>query len=370
MHIVHIVEATATGTLAMVRLAANAQAERHQVTVIFSRRPETPRDMERYFHPAVRLMPLAMAPRKAIGALYRLRAYLAQHREAVVHCHSSFAGFLGRLALWGRPNPCFYSPHCIAFMREDLTPGRRRLFVALERIACRARSHYLACSASEAGAIAAALPRARVTTVDNALDPPPGAAEAARPEPLGARAGTGEGRWAVVGVGGLRPQKDPEAFGALAAAFSGAKDPAFLWLGDGPGERRARLEAQGVRVLGWQAPEAVAERLRRCQIFISTSRWEGMPVAVLEALAAGMVVLARDCSGNRDVIRHGENGLLYRTAGEAEAHLGRLLAEPAYAEKLAAPGPEEIRRYFMPAHYAERLALAYRQGLEDGSAYA
>ena len=354
----------------MVRLAANAQVEHHQVTVLFSRRPETPSDIESHFHREVRLLPLAMAPRHAFQALRRLRGFFTQDPDAVVHCHSSFAGFLGRLALLGRPNPCFYSPHCIGFMRQDLTPGRRRLLVALERFASLSRSHYLACSRSEAEAIAAALPRARGTTVDNALELLPGADACDGAEPAEVRFTGGEAPWAVLGVGGLRPQKDPEAFGALAGAFTAPGDPTFLWLGDGPQEPRARLEAQGVHVLGWQAPAAVARRLRQGQIFVSTSRWEGMPVAVLEALAAGMVVLARNCAGNRDVIRHGENGLLFTTVAEAEGQLRRLLAEPAYAAQLAAPGPEEVRRYYTPAHYAERLARAYDQGLGEGTARA
>lgn len=68
-----------------------------------------------------------------------------------------------------------------------------------------------------------------------------------------------------------------------------------------------------------------ADEMARARILVAPSRWEGSPYAVLEALAAGLNVIASDCPGNRELIRDGENGRLF--AVEDDEALAKLLVE-------------------------------------------
>lgn len=105
-----------------------------------------------------------------VRTVFRLRATLTALGPDVVHLHSSFAGFLGRLStLFALPKAAFfYSPHCISFMRRDISTVKRLAFVGLERIACARTCLYVACSESEGRAIRAWL-RQPVVVIENAV---------------------------------------------------------------------------------------------------------------------------------------------------------------------------------------------------------
>ena len=87
---------------------------------------------------------------------------------------------------------------------------------------------------------------------------------------------------------------------------------------------------------------------------LSTSRWEGMPLAVLEAMAHGLPAVATDVVGNRDAVRHGETGFLY-PEGEAEAAaaaLCRLADEPDLRRNMGERAGGYVRR----RHDARKMA--------------
>jgi glycosyltransferase involved in cell wall biosynthesis len=108
-------------------------------------------------------------------------------------------------------------------------------------------------------------------------------------------------------------------------------------VGDGP--RRQAWQAQAgrlgladqVQFHGWAARPALPAWYRRAHLFVFPSFEEGMPNALLEALASGLPLLATDIYGNRALVRPGENGLLV-PPGDAAAlaqALATLLADPA-----------------------------------------
>jgi glycosyltransferase involved in cell wall biosynthesis len=127
----------------------------------------------------------------------------------------------------------------------------------------------------------------------------------------------------VVAVGRLEPQKNPLAMiDAFAQAFSGDRHEHLLMAGDGSLREDARMQAAesgvGARVhfLGVQAE--VADILAASDVFALSSDWEGTPLAVMEAMAAGLPVVATAVGGVRELAPDGITGLL-APAGDTRA---------------------------------------------------
>ena len=139
----------------------------------------------------------------------------------------------------------------------------------------------------------------------------------------------------VVSVARLDPQKDPLALiAAFAKALAGDPRAHLLLAGDGSLREAARQQAASlclaarVHFLGVQAD--VAGILSAADVFALSSSYEGNPMAVMEAMAAGLPVVATAVGGVPDIVAHGETGLLV-PAGDRDAFaasLGRLAADP------------------------------------------
>lgn len=142
-------------------------------------------------------------------------------------------------------------------------------------------------------------------------------------------------RGPIVAVGRLVHQKNHALFLRAAAELSRrVTDLRFVIVGDGP--LRAQLEAQA-RELGIATAVTFAgERddvdaiVRSASLFWLTSRWEGMPNVVLEALASGVPVIATDVGGTRELIRSGVDGFVVAEGdgGAFVTHSQLLLTQP------------------------------------------
>ncbi|AIO68372.1 glycosyltransferase [Burkholderia oklahomensis] len=361
MKIVQVLESSATGTLSMVCLIANRLArEGHDVHVVYSIRPDTPADFHALFDATVKLRHIQMKGVPLPPALLELRRTLIGIGPDVVHLHSSFAGFLGRIAsLFAlRRTAFFYSPHCISFMRRDISAIKRLAFVVLERIACVKRCLYIACSDSERDAVRAHL-RQPVVVVENAVGAMPPPVDA---DPADAR----EPVLQVVTVGGIRPQKNPQLFAEIARRLHGPR-MRFTWIGDGDAALKAELRDAGVEVAGWLGRAEVVARLRRVDVYLSTSSWEGMPVSVIEAMLIGLPVVASACAGNVDVIRHLQTGAIFRGADDAVELLASIDRDAALRARLAVVAQREARERFGEERFFRQLAPVYAAHLARAS---
>ena len=120
----------------------------------------------------------------------------------------------------------------------------------------------------------------------------------------------------IATVGNLRPVKGHDVLIDAAAEVLGRDDKVyFLLIGDGPQRQsirerivQRRIDDKHILLLG-QHPE-VADLLRYCDLFVSPSHNESFGLAVLEAMAVGLPVIATDSAGPRSLIEHGHNGLL------------------------------------------------------------
>lgn len=340
----------------MVCLAANHfAANGHKINVVYSPRPETPPDLASLFHQDVQLHALPMGPKALPNGFFEVRRKLKELDPNVLHMHSSFAGFIGRMATigWRSDLRALYSPHCISFMRTDISHAKKIIFILLEAIASKGRGSYLACSRSEAQAIEHSLKKPAIL-LENAVDVEYFIRECSqRPTTSQLHAPV-----TVVTAGGIRPQKGFHLFAEIAQRLSGGGFK-FIWIGDGDNASKSVLEDAGVHVTGWRTRQQVRDAFHSSDIYLSTAAWEGMPISVIEAMAARLPVMANRCAGNVDVIEDGVNGLLFSGSDEAVSGLERLRRDSSLHSYLAEAGEQAARQRFAQDRFLRELEHIY-----------
>jgi glycosyltransferase involved in cell wall biosynthesis len=272
----------------------------------------------------------------------------------VVHLHSSKAGLAGRLALRGRRPPVIFQPHSWSWFAVD---GRKRAAsLAWERAGARWAEVVLCCSESERaeGAAAGVRPRAwRVVT--NAVD-----VERFSPGPSSVGVGSGDGP-VVVCAGRLtmRQKGQDVLLQAWPVVIAEVPTARLVFVGDGPD--RAALESlarglAGVSFAG-EVPEVVPW-LRAATVVAQPSRYEGLSLSVLEALACGKPVVATDAVGMREVIADAGAVVPLEDSAALAAALVIRLRDPA---RVAAEGERAreraVSRYSRSAWRESMLAV-------------
>jgi glycosyltransferase involved in cell wall biosynthesis len=179
------------------------------------------------------------------------------------------------------------------------------------------------------------------------------------------------GKHRIVAVGRLGKEK---GFDLLIRAFAGVAREHPGWeltiLGEGPerGALAGEIERSGIagRV---DLPGRTADAegvLRRSDLFVLSSRYEGFPNALCEAMACGLPVVAFDCrSGPATIVRDGLDGVLVpaEDVGALSAAMARLMADPSARRRMGAAAVEVSDRFAV-----ERIAALWERILVDGTA--
>jgi len=154
--------------------------------------------------------------------------------------------------------------------------------------------------------------------------------------------GLAEGTTVVLTVANLREQKDyPNLMAAARVVLDAVDDVVFLAVGQGPDEEKVHaLHADlglgdGFQLLGYR--EDVPDLLSAADIFVLASKYEGYPIAVMEALSMGLPVVSTDVGGVPDTLEEGVQGLLV-PPGDPErlaAAIQRLIGDPALRTRMS-----------------------------------
>jgi glycosyltransferase involved in cell wall biosynthesis len=290
----------------------------------------------------------------------RLAAHLRRHRVNVVHTHNPHALIYGAPAARLAGAVAIHSKH-------GLNPDRwRRRW--LRRAAAKLVDAYVAVTATlaknalEMGDCEAS----RLHTIPNGIDVARFAPSASRRKQVREELGIPDDAWVVGTVGRLAPEKDQALLvDAMAPLLSRGRQ--LVIVGDGV-ERdvlRARVAAisggRYVHMLGQR--EDVESILAAFDAFALTSRTEGLPLVILEAMATGLPVLSTAVGGIPDLVEHRVTGLLSQ-AGEV-APLTRELTSLSTDVSLSRQLGETGRREVIRRHSADLMAREYGELYES-----
>lgn len=297
-------------------------------------------------------------------AICEMTRFLRRHRPDIVSLHSSKAGWLGRIAAWWERIPVIFTAHGWAFT-EGIPSGRRAVYYALERLSpCKTPVVITVSQHDRDLAIRLGImPSDRLVCIHN------GSGEI--PDTL--RGNPRKSPPIVTMVGRLDEQKNPELL-VRALGSLGDVEWSLELIGDGPGKNRVATLARQVGVMNrvhlLGARNDVAACLARSQIFALSSNWEGFPRTIIEAMRAGLPVIATSVGGVAEAVKHNETGLVVpRRSEEAlSSALLKLLTNPALRAEMGAAGRRRYEEHFRLETMVSRTLSEYERllSLRDG----
>jgi len=277
----------------------------------------------------------------------RLTRAIAAGRPDILHCWLVSAALWGRLA--GRA-ACV--PDIILSFRSAVIDEAPMLRVA--RLLDGRRVRYLGNTNAVADALvrSVGVPRARITVIPNGLDVKSYSVPGDRDALLRAHGCPSDAR-IVLSVGRLTVAKNYEMLFRIAARGDGAAATAHYFIaGHGELEQDLKTTADRLSVshrvhfLGLRSD--IPDLMASADVFCCTSRFEGFPNALLEAMASGRPIVTTRFTGVEEIVEDGATGLIVPQDddGAAFAAVQRLLAEPGTATALGAAAREKAATSF------------------------
>jgi glycosyltransferase involved in cell wall biosynthesis len=312
--------------------------------------------------------------------------YVATHREGskAAKVRGALSGFWNTLLACVRQHPAVVHVHAASrasFVRKSIVlliarlagcktifhlhGGGFRQFASVEagalmrrwiRHTLEASSVVITLSGSWAQFVNAFAPRARVAVVPNAV--PLAAPSRVEPEAgrilfLG-RLESAKGVFELLAAGALLAPRFP----ALRLVFGGEGDAAALR------RRAAELGIEDrIELPGWLAPAERDGQLARASVFCLPSHAEGLPMAMLEAMASGRAVVASSVGGIPETIVDGGNGLLVPPRDERAlaGALAQVLGDAALRARLAGAARATIEQHYSTEVVCGQLSALYRE---------
>lgn len=348
--ILHVVESFSTGILQSVAQICNHLQDDFDFAVLHGRREETPDRVESHFLGTTNLIlwnvQRAINPVGDARALRELDQAVQKLRPDLLHAHSSKAGALCRLLALQRDLSVIYSPRGYSFLQRNHAAPIRGIYRTLEWGLGRLPHVTVACGIGELLQANAVSKRAII--IPNMID----LADIDRVKsPRTER----DGRLIVAMSGSIRPQKNFPLFARIAQDM--ADEPFdFLWIGGG------KVDVQlppNLTLTSWVGRNEALATLSKAHVFAQTSLWEGLPIALLEAMAFEQPVLAMPGVGNSELVLDDLTGYLCQTPSDFVGRLREMFQNADMRRRLGAAGRAFVERNHSVEANAARWASLY-----------
>ena len=283
-------------------------------------------------------------------------------RADLVHTHGKGAGLYGRLAAWLVGVPAVHTFHGIHY--ESYSRASQTLYLALERWLAGLTHTVINVSETqqeEALALRVARP-GRCVVVVNGIDIDE---LAARPASGKAALGLNADDHVLGCVARFDPIKRHEVLlEALGRVVKRRPNVVLLLAGEGPEKARIDQHADRLKVrvvnpgaIAWQT-----NPYSSCDLYVTASSKEGLPLAPLEAMASGLAVIATRVPGHQDVVIDGTTGLLVPPGDDAAMSVAieSLLGDSARRRRMGQAGRERVRKEFTVQSMVAKTAEVYR----------
>lgn len=296
------------------------------------------------------------------AALRAVHKYARQQQIDLIHTHLTDADVVGRLVGHALRIPVLSTmhnmPHNYARQRRDRywleRFTARYLVTHLVGVSPKIRDLYI----SQWG-----IPEDHISAIYNSV----------RMEPfLAVPAGVPDARWypgpVITNVARLNPQKAQRLLlEAAPAVLQSYPQATFLLVGKGHLENELRQQAQALgisqHVIFTGVRHDIPDILSQTDVFVLPSRWEGLPLSAIEAMAAARAVLVTDVGGNSELVESGRSGIVI-PAADVEAltdGLLALLANEAARLALGAAARQRVQLLFSTERFIQQYEAVYTQ---------
>lgn len=352
LRVLHITEPFATGVYTYLEDLSEIIQEHHEIenTIVYSaNRKGTPKiDLLN----KTKLIELDMSPeinfKKDFKSAIKLYKLIQGIQPDVIHLHSSKAGVLGRIVsiFYKKKHFLLYTAHGFSFLRKDISKIKRFFFFNLELCTSKlSKVTIIACGDTELE-YSKKLSK-RTCLVRNGINFKYSDRFNKKPS----------ANKITIGIlSRITAARNPEFFNRIALTFP---DLNFVWIGDG--EMKSLITSPNIKVTGWfTKKEDGLNHLNDLDIYLQTSLWEGLPIAVLEAMSFKKPVIASNVVGNKDAIKHGETGFLYNNFEDACSYIKLLVKDRELRNSMGVAGYERCRNLFDVSKNFKSLIDIYR----------
>ncbi|MBQ9232260.1 MAG: glycosyltransferase [Prevotella sp.] len=254
----------------------------------------------------------------SVITIFRLRQFIKKNRINIIHSHGNGGGIYSRTVKWLCPDvKVIHTYHGIS----DYYRSRTKLLIGdvIGRFLSPFANLYICVSNGERKvAIERRFSKEHNTIVIYNGIPIPNECVARDEKSTPLR---------IVTLSRFDYSKNMESMYRIAKQLSNAHDVEFIWVGDGEDRPRLETAAQSenlpIKFVGFTREPM--RYLLDSDLYISTSRFEGLPYALIEAASLGLPIVASNVKGNNEVVKHNFNGFLFNTEDEAVHYIQVIL---------------------------------------------
>lgn len=252
-----------------------------------------------------------------LAAYKKLVKLFREIKPDIVHCHSSKAGIVGRMAAKKCRVPLIvYTPNAYAFQEPNISSMKKQIYIFAERFLSRYATDITINVSKGEMALAQKYhldQKSKFTLIYNGIPQ----IELPDKSLLREEIGFNQDTYYVGVTARCAKQKDPFTFLKIAEkVVSARQNIEFVYIGDGElydkmcqWIQERRLEDK-IHMLGFRSD--AARIVGALDLYLSTALYEGLPYSMIEAMRAGVPIIATDVVGNNELVIDGENGFLFK----------------------------------------------------------